>query len=394
MTSGNGEYFYGYYDNQAFSADGNHHLYTKSSFLDRLPVEGDRVELGLIELDTARIVPLAETNAWNFQQGTMLQWDPNRPDEQIIYNEFTDSAYRGVIHHIGTGDRRYLELPVANVDPTGKHALSINFSRMYDYRPGYGYVNMPDPYRDLNYPKEDGIFLIDLSTGRSRLILSLEEIWSFIKPIYKLEEAKLTINHITFNTDGTRFVFLARCKQGAEQRRVTATLTAGIDGGGMHCLSTYEYASHYYWKDAKHLLLHSANKEGDQLYLYPDGTTDEPIALDKSYFLEDGHCIYSPDREWLMYDSYPDSNDYRHLYLYHLPQGKGITLASYYSDPKLNRAVGDSGTDFRCDLHPRWNHAGTGVSFDSMHEGQRHIYFMDLRQAMADLRGGQRGTGN
>jgi len=89
-----------------------------------------------------------------------------------------------------------------------------------------------------------------------------------------------------------------------------------------------------------------------------------------------------------MYDSYPDSNDYRHLYLYHLLQGKGITLASYYSDPRLNRAIGDSGTDFRCDLHPRWNREGNGISFDSMHEGQRHIYFMDLRQAMKDLRQG------
>ncbi|TBL76508.1 hypothetical protein [Paenibacillus thalictri] len=385
LTGGEGQFFYGYYDNPAFSADGRLHLYTKSSFLDRLSAAGDRAEIGLIELDTGRMVPLAETSAWNFQQGAMLQWDPNQPNSRIIYNVFLDGAYRGVIHHVETGALHYLDLPVANVDPTGKHGLSINFSRLFDYRPGYGYADIVDPFQNMNHPQDDGISLIDLKSGRSRMILSLEEIWDFIKPIYKLEEAKLTINHITFNTDGTRFVFLARSKQGADQRRVTATLTANTDGSGLHCLSTYEYASHYHWKDPKHLLLHSANHEGDQLYLYPDGTTNEPAAIDKSYFLEDGHCNYSPNREWLMYDSYPDANDYRHLYLYNVAKGKGLTLASYYSEPKLNRAVGDSGTDIRCDLHPRWNRTGTGISFDSMHEGQRHIYDMDLRQAMSDL---------
>ena len=32
-----------------------------------------------------------------------------------------------------------------------------------------------------------------------------------------------------------------------------------------------------------------------------------------------------------------------------------------------------------CDLHPRWNHWGTKVAFDSIHEGTRQLYIYALK---------------
>ena len=34
--------------------------------------------------------------------------------------------------------------------------------------------------------------------------------------------------------------------------------------------------------------------------------------------------------------------------------------------------------EWRCDLHPRWNHNGRRVAFDSTHEGWRALYVLDL----------------
>jgi hypothetical protein len=35
--------------------------------------------------------------------------------------------------------------------------------------------------------------------------------------------------------------------------------------------------------------------------------------------------------------------------------------------------------DLRCDLHPRWMPGGLSVTFDSIHEGHRGVYWADLR---------------
>jgi Tol biopolymer transport system component len=98
--------------------------------------------------------------------------------------------------------------------------------------------------------------------------------------------------------------------------------------------------------------------------------------IDAAYFTSDGHCSTSPDGQWLLYDSYPRQG-YRYLYLYNLPRQQGLTLAGLYDLPV---AV----TDIRCDLHPRWNRQGTGISLDATFEGFRGIYTVDLRDVMKE----------
>lgn len=377
ITDGERHSFYGYYDNSAFSGNDRYHLIHRVSFCDRLQKPGDIAEIGMIDLESGSYTPLAETTAWNFQQGSMLQWNPASPDDEIIYNVTGQGQYCAAVQNVRTSQVRYTEYPIASVAPVGNIALGINFGRMFDFRPGYGYADLQDPYREELHPDQDGVFVIDLLTGAGRLVLSLDEIWAFIKPIFQTQEAKLTINHITFNTDGTRFLFLARWTPPQRQRHVTALLTANADGSGLRCLSTDVLQSHYHWRDARKFVMFGGGPQGDQLYEYEDiqaeaaGSTD-PVAIDPAYFLRDGHCSYSPNRRWMLYDSYPDRDRMRHLYVYDLLRRRGTTLGSYYSPPSI-------AGDIRCDLHPRWNRAGTMITFDSAHEGHRHVYAMDLR---------------
>lgn len=369
--------FYGYYDNPAFSGNDRCHLVHRVPFCDRLQQAGDKAEIGFIELDGGKYTPLGETGAWNFQQGSMLQWNPAAPDDEVIYNMVMDGSYRGIVRHVRTGAVRYLEQPVANVDPTGRSALGINFARMFDFRPGYGYADIADHFRTELHPAEDGVFLLDLGTGRSRLVLSLERIWAFLKPIFHMEECKLTLNHITFNRNGTRFLLLARWVPSNGKGHRTALLTANADGSGLRCLSGDTTQSHYHWRDDSRFVIYGGGRKGRQLYVYKDEESEdgEPEVVDEGYFTSDGHCSYSPDLRWMLYDSYPDKDSLRHLYVYDLIRKRGITLGYYYSPPGI-------AGDIRCDLHPRWNRAGTAISFDSAHEGRRHVYRMDLRELL------------
>lgn len=380
LTKEDGQYFFGYYDIPAFSQNMQYHLCHRASFWRRLPQRDDVVELGMIDIKSKEFFKLAETTAWNFQQGAMLQWSPKSPNDEIIFNIRQDADYRGVVMNINTHQKRLLDKPVASIDPTGKYALSINFSRLYDFRAGYGYDGFEDVYRYENHPAEDGIFLIDLQTGKAKMLISLEEIWEKTKASLGREDKKILINHITFNTDGTRFVFLVRYFAYNSHWR-TAVLTANSDGSDIYILSDYAVASHYHWRDFEHIAFYAECTErspkGLQLYLLKDKSY-EVEAIDTDFFKGDGHCSYSPDREWLLYDSYPDRANYRHLYLYNLEKKKGVELGAYHHAPALFEAS----VDIRCDLHPRWSPDGKGVSFDSIHEGGRHIYYANLKDVM------------
>ena len=79
-------YFFGYYDLQPYSSDGNKHLCHRVSFIDRLPTGEDTAEIGYVDIDSKSFVHLATTHSWNFQQGTLLQWFER--DKTVVFNDF------------------------------------------------------------------------------------------------------------------------------------------------------------------------------------------------------------------------------------------------------------------------------------------------------------------
>ena len=165
-------YFYGYYDNPAFSKGDEKHLCHRVSFWDRLPVKDDICELGAFDIKTGVWEKYAETSAFNFQQGCMLQWNPQNPGGEIIYNIRKGDEYRSVVHNIKNGNKRILPAAVANVSRDGKWGLSINFNRIFDFRPGYGYSGVRDPLYDIPQPREDGIHVINMDTGDIKFIIN------------------------------------------------------------------------------------------------------------------------------------------------------------------------------------------------------------------------------
>ncbi|HRS96394.1 MAG TPA: hypothetical protein P5179_14085, partial [Candidatus Latescibacteria bacterium] len=202
--------FFGYYDIPAADRAGRH-LCHRVQFRDRLPRRGDVAELGWLALPgnadaepDGIFHPIAETEAWNFQQSSMAQWLASEPDT-CLFNAFEHEAYGSRIHDIRTGRSRLLPLPVANVSRDGTKALCINMSRLFDFRPGYGYEELPDPFADVAQPRDDGVRLMDIRTGSNRLILSLADIVEFLEQSgERIGGKKVLINHITFNPSATR----------------------------------------------------------------------------------------------------------------------------------------------------------------------------------------------
>jgi len=377
ISPADAHYFYGYYDNPAMEITDKIHLAHRVEFMDRLPNKNDVAQLGYIELDTNKFVCFDTTEAWNFQQGAMLQFLPGSNGKKVIYNVFADGNYASVVRNLESGDVRYLDRPVANVAPNGKYALSINFSRLFDFRPGYGYCNIPDPFYYKNHCADDGVFIVDIESGKSRLIISYEQLWDFTKDYFKGKDEKMVINHITFNTTSERFIILLRNFPAPGAKHVTALVTADKDGKDMFLLSDYGIQSHYNWLDGEYIQFFSDGKElpctsgWANNYLLKDKTYEGTLIADNFFVNDDNHMNYSPDRKFFITDSYPKQERMQYLRLYNIEKDECMNLGRFYS-------MKPSIIDIRCDLHPRWNCAGTAVTFDSTHEGFRGIYRVEL----------------
>ncbi len=122
LTPGRGHYFFGYYDVPAADAQGRH-LCHEVAFRDRFPTPEDVARIGLVTAGEGEpeFEAFAETRAWNFQQGSMLQWLATEPDT-CLYNVFEDGRFGACVHNVRTGARRMLPLAVANVSRDGSKA--------------------------------------------------------------------------------------------------------------------------------------------------------------------------------------------------------------------------------------------------------------------------------
>ena len=367
--------FFGYYDIPAFDAKTGLHLCHRAPFRDRLPDICDEAELGFLK--DGEFMPFAKTSLWNFQQGSMLCYGGG---EYIFYNDMRDEKPRLIRRENTSGKETVFERPAANVSADGRYSVSVNFARIYGFRPGYGYVALSDAGENVNFPVDDGVFVTDLASGETKLVLDYCEIRRlFEKAGCPMPDRKVLINHITLSQNAKRILMLTRYFPDVSRNGgwTTAMLTCDIDGGNPRILLNYSYASHYHWRDDRTLLVHSFGPLGNQLYEYDD-FTGECEAIDVEFFPKDGHCSYSPDRKWILYDSYPDANKQQWLFLYNIEKKKGMALAAVDAMPV-------DVVDIRCDLHPRWMPDGETITFDSTHEGFRGVYSAYLGDVMKEF---------
>ena len=374
VTPGPKHHFFGYYDKFPWDATGRYFLALEVDFIDRPPTPGDVAAVGMVDLESGEWGPLDETPAWYWQQGTMLQWLGSAPDRLVIYNSRQEDRYVSIIRDVHSGETRVLPRPIYAVSPDGRSAVCVNFSRIHRCRPGYGYVGVPDPWEIECHPGEDGIYWMDLETGEDRLIITLDQIVG-VKHDPTMDGVQNWFNHLQFNTDGSRFLFLHRWRREGRSH-YTRLLTANPDGSDICCVSDHETVSHFDWRDETHILAWARRfGVGDYFFLFTD-RSDEAKIVGKDAMPVDGHCSYSPNREWILNDMYPDrERSERALYLFQPSDNRRVELGRFYSPPELSGEI-------RCDLHPRWDRDGTQVCFDSAHEGQRQIYRIDVSEVV------------
>ena len=140
----------------------------------RLPEPNERCTLGLVDLqDGNKFIPVTTTACWNFQEAAMAHWID---DDTLLFNDVRNGKFVTVIMNWKTKAERILPLPVSAVSEDRTWAVSINYARLSLTRPDYGYAGPgQDAREDVEWPEDDGLWVMDLKTGEHKLILSVAQ---------------------------------------------------------------------------------------------------------------------------------------------------------------------------------------------------------------------------
>lgn len=407
-TPDDGHYFFAYYDKSPLDFDDKKLLAMRVGFMDKMPTKDDILEIGYFDWKISNnFIKLAETKAWNWQQGCMLQWLGPDFKKKIIFNDRIDNKFVSVIMDIKTGEKCILPLAIYSVSTDGKYALCIDNERHFWFRSGYSYQGIKNADKNKPLDKNDGIWLLNIEEEEYKQIINITDLLK-INPLSNMKGAKHYLEHLMFSPSGKRFCFLHRW-QIADGGIYARFYTADIDGGDIFLLNDSGRMSHFCWKNEEeilawcglptcvnklrryknvvkffvkpflplyHILISSGSQlssmvTGDSYVLFKDKTINKKrIAADQ--LIEDGHPSFCPaNPDLFVSDTYQDEENFRKLFLFDINKNNILDKILLKSNLEFDA------TAMRCDLHPKWSYSGKYISVDTMNEGFRQMYVIE-----------------
>jgi hypothetical protein len=368
LSDGENPTFFGYHDKTPFSADGSKILAMSITASDTKPEsECTPMNLGYFKKqgDTfvSEFTAFAQTTTWCWQQGCMLQWHPLHSNRWVVFNDLVDGAYGSKVYDVERAEEvRAYSHPIYSLDPKGRWASTLNFSRLGRLRPGYGYGLLPDNTINDRVPEDDGLFIFDLETGEKTLVVSLHE----LAESGGVSAAQHYVNHATFSPDGKRIVFFHLWAFEGNQGRGLRVCETDVVTGEWREIESERIVSHYCWRDGDVFLATSLESNSKWNYTLYDlkNNTRQDMGL---AFNEDGHPMFHPtDKNVIVTDTYPDKRRDQHLCVVSLEERAITEVSTLHSPIRYRRQV-------RCDLHPRWDREGWFVVVDSTRDGTRKM---------------------
>ncbi len=406
VGDGRRHHFFGYYDKTPLDRSGRYLLAQQTEVMTARLVPELTATIGVFDLqDGDRFQPLDCTTAWNWQMGSQLQWLDGAPGRKLIFNHRSGDAaatypgFGATVIDADSGAKTTLPLPVYVVAPDSRWALCVDYRRLYVTHQTIGYAEPGGPFEPALCPADDGIRWMDLASGAARLVVSYRQLREF-EPRASMERAIHWVSHIEVNPASSRVLLLHRWTERVEDETcfLHRLITMNPDGSDLRLLEcsdhplpqlaadfdpnavgTFDYEkseyqiSHPLWRDDRHIIVWGPHAGRIRYHLYEDRHGGEVKVVGEGVLTENGHMSYSPvNPRWLLSDTYPDDRTHeRVLFLYDMDSGARHALGSFYADPAL-------GKENRCDLHPRWSRDGRQVCIDSVHEGARQMYLIDV----------------
>ncbi|MCK5464770.1 MAG: hypothetical protein KAI95_17200, partial [Bacteroidales bacterium] len=372
LTTGKKHHFFGYIGQCRtipWNASGRYVLGLEVNHIDRLPTPEEFARVILVDTQNDnKIIKLDKSHAWNPQQGTMFYWNPLKPETQFFFNDrdIKTGKVFTVLYDIEKKKRvreyKFEDTPVGNggVAADGSAFLAINYGRLARLRLVTGYPEALDWSKDEIAPENDGIFIVEIKTGKKRLLVSYRQLETEIKKSRPdLDHKGLFINHTLWNRDSDRVYFFARAGWGKNKvnkgDHVNVPCSINIDGTGL-VLHDQFIGGHPEWGAEGNILIGSKKgKDGakDQQVLYNVDTKKivGQLGNPEIFPKPEGDISLSPDGQWFANGYGKGSKNYYTIYRWsdgEFVKSKGINKGSYSGDIRIDPA-------------PRWNRTNDAI---------------------------------
>lgn len=407
VTTGERPTIHRFFDSSPISPSGRYIALTEFPFQDRLPAPGDHAMVLVIDLRSGAEIYRSQTGAWDTQVGAQVQWGAS--DDQLYFNRMDEREWR--VYGVRVDPKEKTESRLAgsiyHVSTDGKYAISPDLVKITIAQAGYG-VHVPQRFiqPNINTPKDDGIFLTDLRTGASRLLVSLDSIAAVIGRKYFAGGGACYAFHTKWNADASRIMLIMRWFPSGSRRSRNWLITLAADGsdirvavnpkqwGDGHHPNWYPFGDRIIMnlparKGAFAMVANFIGKVGRRLGIArlgvplrfkrfdADGSNLAPL----SSHIGSGHPTIHPSARFLLSDSYlQEPPAYKDgsipLRLIDLASDALSTVVRIDCKP----AFAGPKKELRIDPHPAWHGAGHLLAFNAAVNGVRAVYVADFRE--------------
>jgi hypothetical protein len=392
-----------FYDSSPFSPSGRYLAVTRLPFEDRLPRAGEPAEIVVVDLASGETRTVAETRGWDSQLGAQVQW--GNDDRTLLFNDVDTRHWRahGVRLDPLGGARSQLDGTIYAVSPDGSCSAGPCLLRTSRTQRGYGVVVPPERVpENRGIPADDGIYLTDVASGASRMLVSIAEIFETAFPVAIRDQYRggdFYCFHVKWNPQGTRLLLVLRWlprtwlpwRRKKHYRRLHA-ITLDADGRNARLAVTdamwRKGGNHPNWcPDGEHVLM-NLNSQGTGIRfvrLSFDGSGCETLAPSVR---GSGHPSLHPDGRHVLTDAYPHEpvaygDGTTPLRWIDVTESRETTLLRIHTRSEYEAAT----PALRVDPHPAWDRDYRRIAFNACPDGRRKVFVADL----AALLGGTGG---
>ena len=375
--------YIGHVQNIPWNKSGRFIVALQSDFHDRMPGPNDPARVVLIDTENDyHVTVVDQSRGWNPQQGTMFYWNPANPETQFFFNDRDVKTGKVfcVLYDIKLDKRvreyRFDDTPIGNggVAQNGGWFLGLNYARMARLRPVTGYKGTWDWTEGEAHPKNDGLFRVDIQTGKKQLLVSFHQMANELTAIGRdVKNSHLFINHSLPNREGDRIFFFARAGwSGQKGQKINHPFITNDKGENLRS-NRIHIGGHPEW-DYGHRMI---GRLGDRQILFDTdqqliaGTLGTPEIFPNP----EGDIALSPNGK-LFINGHKDRKNKKNFYTIYRREDR-----AYFRTKGFNIAHWQSG-DLRQDPSPCWNRNSDQILVPGVSKNgkTRQLFILKLKQ--------------